>query len=427
MIEVRSESRERLAAFLESTNVGLWEWNIDTGEFHINERWAQMLGYEWSEVAPMSVKRWEELLHPLDRHSNLEKITDMLEQKTDQYDCVVRLRHKSGDWRWIHTRGVIFNDPNDGHQWFVGSHSDITEYKQAQQQLDQLAESLPGIIYTFVQKADGSRSFAYMSRKTEDFYGFPPEVGVRNPDKVFEAVHPEDLDMVNQTITQSYESLTEWVCDYRVLVGNKASWVRGISTPEKDPDGTVTWHGMVINIDQQKRLEEELKRLSVTDELTGAFNRRYILKEMEAQLQAHHRYDQPFSLISIDIDHFKSTNDNFGHVFGDEVLRAFAEIVQSRIRETDSFARIGGEEFLILMPHTRLNDAYTLAEDLRESFQNHVLKPSEEQSYHVTLSAGVLECSGPELATVADLLLACDKSLYQAKHEGRNRAVTYQP
>jgi diguanylate cyclase (GGDEF)-like protein/PAS domain S-box-containing protein len=415
----------RINALLQSTGAGFWEWNIDSGELKIDERWAEMLGYEVSELFPFTFKKWEALLHPRDRHLNLETITNALEEKTGRYDCVVRLKHKLGGWRWIHTRGVLLEDSNSDEQWFLGSHLDVTDYKEKEHQLAQLAESLPGVIYSFVMEPDGTQRFPYMSRKTEDFYGFPPEFAMRYPNRIFDAVHPDDLDHVRETITRSYESLCEWECDYRVNINGTSRWMRGVSQPERDSDGTVTWHSMIINIDKQKQLEEELKRLSITDELTGAYNRRHILSELEAQLLEHERYGHPFSLISMDIDRFKKVNDTFGHLEGDAVLRTFADIVFKRIRKTDSFARTGGEEFIVLMPHTELADAYGLAEDLRKALKANAYKSADGQILEITLSAGVVCSSAEKCSSVSELLLACDQSLYEAKELGRNRCVAH--
>ena len=424
---MRSSRDARLDALLETTGAGFWQWNIDSGELTIDERWAQMIGYQLPELYPFTFQKWEALLHPDDRKMTLEKITDALEGRTSIYDCVIRLKHKLGGWRWIHTRGTTLEDPASGEQLFLGSHIDVSDFKEKERQLSQLAESLPGIIYSFVKEPDGTEYFPYMSRKTEDFYGFPPEFAVRYPNRIFDVVHPDDLDRVLETIALSYKSLCQWECDYRVVVEGTSRWMKGVSQPERDSDGVVTWHGMIINIDKQKQLEEDLQRLSITDELTGAFNRRHILSELEALLLEHKRYGHPFSLISIDIDSFKKVNDTFGHLEGDAVLKTFAEIVLERVRETDSFARSGGEEFIVLMPHTELADAYNLAEELREALKAHAFELTDGHNLEVTLSAGVVCCSDDEFLNTSKLLLACDQSLYEAKELGRNRCVAYKP
>lgn len=420
---MKVSAETRLTAILEGTRAGTWEWHVQSGELVINERWAQMLGYEPSDLEPISIKTWENLTHPHDRRAAQAKIERVLQAEDESYESVLRMRHKDGSWRFIHARGMVFRDEDLDGPWIVGTHLDVTQQKQTQHQLSQLAESLPGIIYSFVMEPDGTYYYPYISRKTVDFYGFPPEVGMERPESIFEVIHPDDLEVVKDTIEYSYESLCQWVCDYRVLVDGKSKWMRGIAQPERETDGTVTWHGMVISIDDQKKLEEELQRLSTTDELTGAYNRRYVLAEIESQLANHARYGSAFSLISMDIDHFKAVNDTYGHLIGDDVLKRFSDIVSARIRKTDIFARTGGEEFLILMPHTEISDAHILAEGLRETLEALRFRASDKEHIQITISAGIVGCHSRQVSDISELLAQCDQSLYEAKRSGRNRLM----
>ncbi|MTW20418.1 ABC transporter substrate-binding protein [Allochromatium palmeri] len=160
----------------------------------------------------------------------------------------------------------------------------------------------------------------------------------------------------------------------------------------------------------------ELKRLSITDTLTGACNRLKldaVLGELQARAQ---RYGGGVSIILFDLDHFKQVNDRHGHPVGDEVLRRFADLVRRTIRETDVFGRWGGEEFMLACPETGLAEAVQLAERIRQAFATLEL-PSGRQ----TLSAGVAEWrTGQSVETWIDL---CDQRLYQAKSQGRNRVI----
>ncbi len=421
---MKAPSEARFKAILDGSGAGTWEWNLGSGELIVNPRWSEMLGFELSELEPVTVKTWEGLSHPVDKEAALLMIEQVRHHQAKRYDCVVRMKHKNGSWRFIHTTGMLVEEnESSGGQWIVGTHIDITEHKQTQHQLTQLAESLPGVIYSFVMEPGGRYHFPYLSKKIEDFYGFSPEIGMRNPDRLFEALHPEDLGRVKETVADSFESLCEWLCDYRVQIQGEARWMRGIAKPERDGDGAVTWHGMIINIDEQKRLEAELERLSVTDELTGAFNRRHILKELDVYLAEHTRYGRPFSLVSIDIDHFKVVNDTYGHLVGDEVLREFSNVISTRIRKTDIFARAGGEEFLILMPQTSMPDAASLVDSIRETLEKYNFEAPEGQTFQITISAGVVGCSQRKNVDVAEILSVCDQSLYQAKRDGRNRLV----
>lgn len=423
-MELSVESR--LKAILDGTGAGTWEWNVDSGEMRINERWAAMLGYSLDELGDITFKTWENLAHPDDRGVALKKVRELLEGVTDQYDCVMRMRRKSGGWRYIHGRGILLVDSAENAQrWLVGTHLDITEQRQAQMQLRQLAESLPGIIYSFEIDTAGAFRFPYVSRKVEDFYGFSADTMVAEPERAFNVVHPDDLPRVRESIARSHETLDQWKCDYRVLVDGRETWVRGISQPQAEPDGVVIWHGMIINIDDQKKLEAELERLSLTDELTGAYNRRYVLRELENLVAEQERYGHTFSLVAIDIDDFKLFNDTHGHLVGDGILREFAHTVQDRIRRTDVFARTGREEFLILMPHTSIKSALQFAEALRESVAEKAFSVCGLDDLKLTISAGVVGCEQVSEGA-QELLAVCDRMLYKAKRNGRNRVCCHQ-
>jgi two-component system cell cycle response regulator len=164
-----------------------------------------------------------------------------------------------------------------------------------------------------------------------------------------------------------------------------------------------------------------LERLATTDALTGLSNRRKLMERLEQELAKSRRYDEWVSLVLLDVDHFKRINDRFGHPVGDRVLAELAELIQERARETDVAARIGGEEFAVLLSSTGREGARELAEDLRERVEAHHF----EGAGHVTVSLGVATAE-PEKKRTGDspgskLLAAADAALYRAKGEGRNR------
>lgn len=417
----------RLKAILDGTGAGTWEWNLDTNDVIFNERWAGMLGYTLAELAPITFHTWERLCHPADLDLAWRALQKYLDGKGPQFECVIRMQHKDGQWRYIHTRGMLLNARNGKtSRWLMGTHLDVTEEKVTAHRLSHLAESLPGIIYTFVMEPDGRYYFTYMSRKVEDFFGVTPEEACANGELVFQHIHPDDLQAVHGSIAESYATLRQWACDYRVINSGMTGWLRGVAKPEREPDGKVTWQGMVINIDDEKRLELELERLSVTDELTGLFNRRYFLRKLEETAEQQDRYGGEFSLVAVDLDHFKEINDAFGHPVGDAVLRRFSQLIRKRVRKSDVVARTGGEEFLILMPQTSLENAAQVTDDLRSAIEAERFVSDEDQAFTVTMSAGVVSCSG-EVVTVRELLSVCDRSLYQAKRKGRNRVMVEYP
>ena len=159
----------------------------------------------------------------------------------------------------------------------------------------------------------------------------------------------------------------------------------------------------------------QLEVLSVTDRLTGLFNRRKLDQILEEELVRSRRYDFAFSLVILDIDHFKLVNDNYGHPVGDAVLVAMAGILRQRTRDADAVARFGGEEFVIVCRHSAPEGSIAMAEKLREEIARH----SFPEVGRVTASFGVAMYQGGD--SVAAVLARADAALYRAKAAGRNR------
>ena len=173
----------------------------------------------------------------------------------------------------------------------------------------------------------------------------------------------------------------------------------------------------------ESNYHEIIYRLMTNDGLTQAHNRRFFEQQLAAELSRAARYRRPISLVLFDIDYFKKINDTTGHLAGDEVLRQLAETVQNNIRSEDLFARIGGEEFAILMPETCMAGAYILAERLREMIADTAM-PFEGVDNHVTCSFGLASFDEVQRGTEpTELFEIADKRLYEAKARGRNCVV----
>jgi diguanylate cyclase (GGDEF)-like protein len=169
------------------------------------------------------------------------------------------------------------------------------------------------------------------------------------------------------------------------------------------------------------RLVRRLEHLSHHDALTGLLNRRAIEYLLDREDQRLQRFGDPFSVLLIDIDHFKRINDRLGHAAGDAVLCAVARTLQIKAREVDRVARYGGEEFCVLLPHTLHEGGMQAAERLREAVGQTSI-PWNDELISVTISTG-LACAAESGETLQGLLTRADEALYQAKAEGRNRVV----
>ena len=172
----------------------------------------------------------------------------------------------------------------------------------------------------------------------------------------------------------------------------------------------------------RNNLDQSLE-LAVTDPLTGLHNRRYMSSQLTAMVRRAAQGGEPVSALLVDIDHFKRINDTFGHAVGDDVLREFAIRLATNVRAIDLACRYGGEEFVVIMPDTKLADAHVIAERLRRHVAGSPFKVSDvDDALSVTISVGVSVTSGPA-DTAQALLKRADDAVYEAKAGGRNMVI----
>lgn len=264
--------------------------------------------------------------------------------------------------------------------------------------------------------------FSYVSPAVAHIYGATVEETMAM--SLSDVLPPESLTLVGQLLEEElaldaagtadpHRTRTIEVEEYRqdrsrVWIENVLSFLRD---EQQRPVGIV---GVSREVTQRRQQTEELKKLAVTDPLTGVANRRHFLEELQREMSRSNRYALPLSLVMLDVDHFKEVNDRFGHEAGDRVLRELAEMIRRRIRSTDLLARWGGEEFLILLTSTQVRPAAKLVEDLLRLLRDR----SFDGIGRVTASFGV---AGHQPGEGLDAFISrVDTLLYRAKRSGRS-------
>jgi diguanylate cyclase (GGDEF)-like protein len=163
------------------------------------------------------------------------------------------------------------------------------------------------------------------------------------------------------------------------------------------------------------------------ESLTGVLRREAVLDILDREVQRASRYGRPLAVAMVDLDHFKSVNDRFGHLGGDGVLQRVAQVLRNELRSTDVIGRYGGEEFLVVLPETSLEGASAVAEKIRETTAATTIAVADKESVTVTVSIGLAELAGGHVVGARELLRRADEALYSAKHAGRNRVWSWQP
>ena len=167
---------------------------------------------------------------------------------------------------------------------------------------------------------------------------------------------------------------------------------------------------------------DRLCNLSLSDGLTGLYNHRYFRLQIQVEVKRAVRFEHPLTLIMVDLDHFKKINDSYGHPFGDKVLKGFADILRNTLRLSDLSVRYGGEEFAVLLPNTQIEQAFFVAEKLKNVTRETAF-PCGEDPVYITFSAGLAQLRAGQDEGADELGKRADALLYQAKTEGRNRIV----
>jgi diguanylate cyclase (GGDEF)-like protein len=180
-----------------------------------------------------------------------------------------------------------------------------------------------------------------------------------------------------------------------------------------------------------RKSEEDLRLQAITDSLTGLYNRMHFNKLVKDEIRRASRYSRPLSVIMFDIDYFKRINDTFGHITGDRVIKMVAVVTKEQTRATDSPVRYGGEEFVVLLPETSVQNAAAVAERIREKIEGTTIQ-AEEHSISITASFGVSDYSiktnekHHEIVS-SEFIANADQALYMSKNSGRNRVTVFKP
>jgi len=300
---------------------------------------------------------------------------------------------------------------------------DITELKVIEAKLQQseeshrlLADNAADVIWTM----DLEGRFTYISPSVEKLRGYTvEEIMAQSPEEV---LCPGSLIHMQKGLARAINSVQNGLT-FRVFRGE-------LEQPCKD--GTTVWTevtvsgiysedgrfigilGVTRDISERRLMEEEIRRLSITDKLTQSFNRLKLDETMEQQYQWSKSCSLPFAIIILDIDHFKLVNDTYGHQVGDWVLVELVAVLQDNVREGDVVGRWGGEEFLIILPDTTLSDATVLAERLRQAVATNLFTTAGQVTISLGVSAFKTDRSPEAIVSRADT------ALYQAKEKGRN-------
>ena len=426
-----SDFHEREELVRHVSNDGVWDFDVETNSIKFSTRWKAMMGYDEDELDD-DMPDWRQLVHPDDMVRVQGKIRDHLEAKTELFESVHRMRHKSGDWRWVLSRAKAMVDDDGRVRRLVAVELDITDQKLYEEALfreKQNAQITLQSIGDGVITTDADCRVEYLNPVAEELTGWKvDDASGRSVDEIFRGFHEETCEPMENPLSVAirrdrlYKSMRPTLLIRRD--GNEL-YVESCAAPIRNDTGQVIGGVLVFHdVSEARELNRRLSYHASHDMLTGLVNRREFEARLERALKMARAREAQYALCYMDLDQFKIVNDSCGHVAGDALLGQLGALLKSKIRWRDTLARLGGDEFGVLLENCTLDEAIETAESLLKAVQDFRFV-WEDRSFRLGASVGVVPIA-PETATVAELLTAADSACAAAKEAGRNRVQMWQ-
>lgn len=427
-----------------------WIWSVDVeGRYaYSNPAVAEIVGYQPEELVGQSSL---ELLHPEDRKDVEGQLPELVREKHGWQDLVLRWRHKNGTYRWLESNAVPILDTAGEVIGFRGVDRDITERRREEQALTRTrvrVEKLHQASYELAGCRTEDAIYQLTVKAAEEILDFTLcTLDIIEGDRL--VVKATSRELPPGASTES--SLDEGLAGKTLRTGKsivfgsldevpeaeptREDFCSGISAPIGDlgvfqvvstrPNAFTEEDARALDLllahtrDNIKRirLEGELKGQAIHDVLTGVYNRRFFNAVIEREMARSKRYEHPVAFLMIDVNRFKEVNDQFGHLMGDRVLQAVADVLQQSVRESDTVIRYGGDEFLVILPETNGNAGPAVDRIRAGIAERNVENPLLD--FPVTLAIGVDHWHPDDPRSIESVLIEADRRMYEDKQLSR--------
>ena len=410
---------QRVSEVIWGTHTGTWEWNVQTGDIVLNERWADIIGYTLAELAPINIDTWMQRTHPDDLKHSSALVERCFKRDIENYKCEMRVRHKNGDWVWVLNRGRVVQWSADGKPMrMCGTQADITDRKAAQARME-LAAIVFGHAKEGIMITDANAQIIEVNATFTDITGYSHEDAVGRKPNILQSGRqgPEFYAVMWRDLTtQGFWTGEIW---NQRKSGEVYAEILTISAVRDDAGHIKNYVAVFADITALKEHAQQLEHIAHNDALTGLPNRVLLADRLQQAMAQSHRRSQSLAVAYLDLDGFKAVNDSHGHHIGDKLLVILAQRIKTALREGDTLARIGGDEFVAVMVdlETAKDCEPVLARVLQAASAPVVV---DGVLLQVSVSIGVTlypqDESGPD-----QLMRHADQAMYQAKQAGKNR------
>ena len=424
------DSTSTYESSFEHCSVGLAHVSPDGDFIRVNKSLCEFLGYTADELTSLT---FQALTHQNDLKTDMAFVNSLLEGRRSTYSMEKQYIHKSGDTKWAKLSVSLVRDSSGEPDFFISVVEDIDDKKRIEHRLHEseklfreVVSSLSDRMLVWVAEP-GMRAMRYVNGGYNEIFGRSASELFADPRYFLHYVHHDDMLRVSEVYTNP--AIHDWSLQYRIL--HKDGEVRYVSdngVTVYDRDGEILFIiGTAADVTRDKNQQQalltanqELERLTRFDTLTSIYNRREIMRQINAEVRRLERTNHQSTLAFLDLDNFKAINDNYGHRFGDKALTSFADQISQLLRATDRFGRYGGDEFVILLTDTDIEEAENFCDRVREQ---EITIQMDGKNVKLGFSCGLVAWH-QDITSAQQWIEQTDKCMYVEKreHHGRHSA-----
>ncbi|MBC8769365.1 PAS domain-containing protein [Arenibacter sp. BSSL-BM3] len=255
-----SLKNKTLENIIEGTDAGTWELEIQSGNIFLNDKWFEILGYSSETIEEFTLDKWKEMVYPDDLKLFEKGLSDCMSGDSEKLYLKYRIRNFQEEWIWVENRAKVINYSEDGEPTrMFGIHLNINKEKVQEKQFLTIADSIPGAVFRYEIDKNGTDKLAYVSNGFMDLWGIPSDEAIKDNLAIWDLVYKDDLPEVKKSIEHSASHMTNWDCEWRVKQPDGTTkWHKGIGRPTKEPNGSVYWDSLILDITEEKKNSEQL-------------------------------------------------------------------------------------------------------------------------------------------------------------------------